>query len=97
MPWYGTVDDTRKLVQRVRIVKELMTLVNGSTGAVIGALQRNNIVTSETWVGIQENAATAFVQAQGTLGTVEDISAERANDAGAFTVRQDVIQYGTWY
>lgn len=96
MAWSGTVDNAHKLTQRVRIVSEILTLTNAITGAVIGSLTRKNTITSEAWVGIQEGAATAYVQAQGTVGTVEDISCERSNDAGAFTVNQDSVTYGTW-
>lgn len=97
MAWYGTVDSSRKITQRVRAVKEVMTLSNGRTGSVIGYFQRRNIITSETWVGIQEGAATAFVGTQASVGTVEDVVAELASDAGNYVVRQDSISEGTWY
>ena len=97
MAWYGTVDDSRKIVQRVRAVKEVMQLSNGRTGSVIGYFQRRNIITSEVWVGIQGTVASAYVQSQAPVGTVEDIVAELASDAGNYTVRQDTITFGTWY
>ena len=97
MPWSGTVDDAHKLTQRVRMVKEIMTLTDGTTGSVVGQLQRRNTITSEQWVGIQGTVAIAFVGSHASDANVEDISAELANDAGAYTVRQDTIAEGTWY
>lgn len=97
MAWGGTVEDSRKITQRVRMVKEVMTLTDGSTGTFIGAYRRNNVVTAEIWVGLQGSVAIDYFGSHAGDGTIEDLSAERANDAGAYTLRQETIAYGTWY
>jgi hypothetical protein len=79
------------------MVKEVMTLSDGSTGSFLGQIQRRNTITSEEWVGIQGTVAVDYVGSHATDSDVEDISAEIANDAGAYSIRKETIALGTWY
>jgi hypothetical protein len=96
MSWSGTVDDAHKLGQRVRVVKEVMTLTDGSTGTVVGAYVRMNTITTDQWVGIQAQVAIAYVAAESTVANLEDLSAEPMNDAGAYRVIKSITVPGTW-
>lgn len=96
MSWSGTVDDAHKIEQRLRAVKENVVLTDGKTGTVLGSMTRRHTVLTERWVGIEGTAAFAFVGSMATVGTVEDVSAERASDGGNYTVTMDTITAGTW-
>lgn len=97
MAWSGTVDDAHKIPERKRMVKVQMTLTNGRTGSVVGAFQRRDVITTERWVGIQHSVAFNYVDAESTVASIEDVSAERMNDAGAYSVTKETVTEGTWY
>lgn len=96
MSWSGTVDDAHKIPERKRLVKVQMVLTNAKTGTVIGAYTRRDTVTTEKWVGIQGTTAFNYVDSEGTGAGVEDLVAERMNDAGAYAIIKDTIVEGTW-
>jgi hypothetical protein len=107
MSWSGTVDDAHKIPERKRLVKVYMQLtttkkVMGTSGTLeerlmpIGVMTRRDTVTTEKWVGIQGTTAFNYVDSEGTGAGVEDLVAERMNDAGAYAIIKDTIVEGTW-
>jgi hypothetical protein len=95
MAWYGTCDTTRQITQRTRVVKEVMTISLGTS--VIGQVQRVNQITSERWIGVTQAAAQTKLLSLSTVGSIEDVCAEVMNDAGAWCLTAETVQYGTWF
>lgn len=107
MTWSGTVDDAHRLGDKIRIVREEMTLtrqkkITGPDGQgttvvePIGALERQTTLRRSTWVGISESAAIAFATVAAGTANVEEVSAEPMNDAGAYQVVVQFSEPGAW-
>lgn len=96
MAWSGTVDDAHKIDERLRAVRDNVVLTDGRTGTVVGSVERVLMVKTERWVGIEGTAAFDFVAAYSTIGTIQDVNAQRANDAGGYTVTMDTVTPGDW-
>jgi hypothetical protein len=94
MPWSSTVDAEHTIPGGIRIVIETRDLFAGTT--FIGQQRRANTLTTTKYVGLTKDCAETYVNTNGTVATIQDLSSERVDDSGQYSVIRVDIDYGTW-
>ena len=92
--WSSTVGEDQTIPGPVRIVIETRDLFAGTT--FIGQQRRVNTLTTTKYVGLTKDCAETYINTNGTVATIQDLSSERVDDSGQYSVIRVDIDYGAW-
>jgi hypothetical protein len=92
--WSSTVGNDQTIPIGPRVVIELRDLFAGTQ--FLGQQKRMNTLTTTRFVGLTYDAAKSYIEVNGTVAGVTELTPERMDDSGQYAVVRVDIAYGTW-